>query len=303
VNDIIRLQALDDKKKVVVMEATIREALRLDNEEGVECLSNEEIFTELARMGYEKPSTKLTRVSKGFYGIDTPLFEGDVSTAHREVHAVAEEPSIPSPTPPTPPPQPSQDIPSTSLLKRRVKKLEKRNKVRVLKLRRLQRVKTTQRVKAFDETVLDDVSNQGRMIAKMAHAADVVLEDDKEVADEAKEVVTTTKLITEVFTAANETITATSTNIITAKAQVPAATIAVILTAAPARVSVAPSRRRKGVDEAIDHLKRKAKEDSAMKRYQVLKRKPQTKAQARKNMMYVVEDDGKMHQSKNHLPL
>nr|GEZ23327.1 retrovirus-related Pol polyprotein from transposon TNT 1-94 [Tanacetum cinerariifolium] len=55
-----RLQALVDKKKVVVTKATIREALRLDDEEGVECLPNKEFFTELARMGYEKPSTKLT---------------------------------------------------------------------------------------------------------------------------------------------------------------------------------------------------------------------------------------------------
>nr|GEY09538.1 uncharacterized mitochondrial protein AtMg00810-like [Tanacetum cinerariifolium] len=60
VNDVTRLQALVDKKKVVVTEVTIRHALRLDNTEGVECLPNEEIFTELARMGYKKPSTKLT---------------------------------------------------------------------------------------------------------------------------------------------------------------------------------------------------------------------------------------------------
>nr|GFC19650.1 hypothetical protein [Tanacetum cinerariifolium] len=60
VNDVIRLQALVDKKKVVVTEATIREVLRLDDAEGVECLPNEEIFAELARMGYEKPSTKIT---------------------------------------------------------------------------------------------------------------------------------------------------------------------------------------------------------------------------------------------------
>nr|GEZ65907.1 hypothetical protein [Tanacetum cinerariifolium] len=59
VNDVTRLQALIDKKKVVVTKATIREALHLDDEEGVECLSNEEIFAELARMGYKKPSTKL----------------------------------------------------------------------------------------------------------------------------------------------------------------------------------------------------------------------------------------------------
>nr|GFB22496.1 hypothetical protein [Tanacetum cinerariifolium] len=60
VNDVIRLQALVDKKKVVVMEATIREALHLDDAKGVERLPNEEIFAELAKMGYEKPSTKLT---------------------------------------------------------------------------------------------------------------------------------------------------------------------------------------------------------------------------------------------------
>nr|GFD32892.1 hypothetical protein [Tanacetum cinerariifolium] len=36
------------------------DALRLDDAEGVECQPNKEIFTELARMGYEKPSSKLT---------------------------------------------------------------------------------------------------------------------------------------------------------------------------------------------------------------------------------------------------
>nr|GEU68009.1 uncharacterized mitochondrial protein AtMg00810-like [Tanacetum cinerariifolium] len=60
VNDVIRMQALVYKKKVGVTEARIREALRLDYAEGVECLPNKEIFAELARMGYEKPSTKLT---------------------------------------------------------------------------------------------------------------------------------------------------------------------------------------------------------------------------------------------------
>nr|GEZ92772.1 hypothetical protein [Tanacetum cinerariifolium] len=59
-NDVTRLQALVDKKKVVVTEATIRDALHLDDAEGVDCLPNEEIFATLARMGYEKPSIKLT---------------------------------------------------------------------------------------------------------------------------------------------------------------------------------------------------------------------------------------------------
>nr|GFD05588.1 hypothetical protein [Tanacetum cinerariifolium] len=56
----IKLQALVDKKKVVVTEATISDAFRLDDAKGVECLSNDEIFADLVRMGYEKPSTKLT---------------------------------------------------------------------------------------------------------------------------------------------------------------------------------------------------------------------------------------------------
>nr|GEY12144.1 ribonuclease H-like domain, reverse transcriptase, RNA-dependent DNA polymerase [Tanacetum cinerariifolium] len=68
VNDVTRLQALVDKKKVVVTKATIRDALCLDDVEGVECLANEEIFAELARIGYEKPSTKLT-FYKAFFSI------------------------------------------------------------------------------------------------------------------------------------------------------------------------------------------------------------------------------------------
>ncbi|GJX94937.1 hypothetical protein Tco_0349523 [Tanacetum coccineum] len=54
------LQALIDGKKVFVSEAIIRRDLHLEDVEGVECLPNNEIFEELARMGYEKPPTKLT---------------------------------------------------------------------------------------------------------------------------------------------------------------------------------------------------------------------------------------------------
>nr|GFB58806.1 hypothetical protein [Tanacetum cinerariifolium] len=54
------LQALVDKKKIVISEEVVREILQLDDAEGVICLPNDEIFDGLARMGYEKPSTKLT---------------------------------------------------------------------------------------------------------------------------------------------------------------------------------------------------------------------------------------------------
>nr|GFA33840.1 hypothetical protein [Tanacetum cinerariifolium] len=58
--DVTRLQALVDKKKIVISEVVIHEILQLDDAEGVICLPNEEIFVGLVQMGYEKPSTKLT---------------------------------------------------------------------------------------------------------------------------------------------------------------------------------------------------------------------------------------------------
>nr|GEU39877.1 hypothetical protein [Tanacetum cinerariifolium] len=58
--DVTRLQALVDKKKIVIYEVVIHEILQLDDVEGIVCLLNEEIFTGVAQTGYEKPSTKLT---------------------------------------------------------------------------------------------------------------------------------------------------------------------------------------------------------------------------------------------------
>nr|GEV25934.1 ribonuclease H-like domain, reverse transcriptase, RNA-dependent DNA polymerase [Tanacetum cinerariifolium] len=123
---------------------------------------------------------------KGFSRVETPLFEGmlveqeieeagdanehieevtagdddhgDNSAAHGELPTITEEPSIPSPTPPTPPPQPPQDLPSKS-----------------------------QRVDTSDDTMMDDKSNQGRMIAEMDKDDVVVLMDDKEEDKKVKE--------------------------------------------------------------------------------------------------------------------
>nr|GFA06324.1 hypothetical protein [Tanacetum cinerariifolium] len=51
VNDVTRLQALIDRKKVIITEAIIREALRLDDAVSIDWLPNEGIFIELSRMG------------------------------------------------------------------------------------------------------------------------------------------------------------------------------------------------------------------------------------------------------------
>nr|GEV39247.1 putative reverse transcriptase domain-containing protein [Tanacetum cinerariifolium] len=281
--------------------------------------------------------------------------EGDVSAANDEVPTANEEPSVPSPTPPTPPPKPSHDIPSTSQIQttppqspqvqpqspqpqpqQDAKKLEIRNKVNVLKLRRLQKVGTAQRIDTSDDTVMDDVSNQGRMINDMDAVTDVVLEEAKDVTDDAKDgqdadvqvnvlsmheeesepavlqevvdIVTAAKIIIEVVTVASTTITDVDVSIPT------------ITTIAAPTLTAAHSRRTNGVvirdleesstttstiihseakskdkgkgilDEVIDHVNKKAKEDPAVKRYQALKRKPQTKAKARKNMMIYLKN-------------
>ncbi|GJU46291.1 hypothetical protein Tco_1203557 [Tanacetum coccineum] len=59
-NGVRQLQALVDKKRVIVMESSIRRDLHLDDAEGTGCLLTATIFEELERMGYEKPSQKLT---------------------------------------------------------------------------------------------------------------------------------------------------------------------------------------------------------------------------------------------------
>ncbi|GJU21553.1 putative ribonuclease H-like domain-containing protein [Tanacetum coccineum] len=60
INGEVQLQALVDKKKVIITESTIRRDLQLEDAEGTECLPTATIFEELTRMGYEKLTQKLT---------------------------------------------------------------------------------------------------------------------------------------------------------------------------------------------------------------------------------------------------
>ncbi|GJW75734.1 hypothetical protein Tco_0135104 [Tanacetum coccineum] len=60
VNGEVQLQAIVDKKKVIITESTIRRDLQLEDANGVDCLPNATIFDELTRMGYEKLTQKLT---------------------------------------------------------------------------------------------------------------------------------------------------------------------------------------------------------------------------------------------------
>ncbi|GKD24468.1 hypothetical protein Tco_1230682 [Tanacetum coccineum] len=60
VNRDVQIQALIDRKKIIVNEASIRRDLKLEDAEGSPCLPNATIFEELTRMEYEKVSQKLT---------------------------------------------------------------------------------------------------------------------------------------------------------------------------------------------------------------------------------------------------
>nr|GFC67150.1 hypothetical protein [Tanacetum cinerariifolium] len=60
-------------------------------------------------------------------------------------------------------------------VKQRVKKLERRNKLKVSKLRRLKRVGTSQRVDTSDDTIMDDVSKQRGIIANIDADEDVAV--------------------------------------------------------------------------------------------------------------------------------
>ncbi|GKD99999.1 hypothetical protein Tco_1387983, partial [Tanacetum coccineum] len=60
VNGEVQLQALVDGKKIIIIESTVRRDLQLEDVEGVDCLPNATIFDQLALIGYEQVSQKLT---------------------------------------------------------------------------------------------------------------------------------------------------------------------------------------------------------------------------------------------------
>ncbi|GKD62508.1 hypothetical protein Tco_1300017 [Tanacetum coccineum] len=60
VNEEVQIQALVDKKKVIVTKTSVRSDLQLEDAEGTECLPNTIIFEQLTLMGYENITQKLT---------------------------------------------------------------------------------------------------------------------------------------------------------------------------------------------------------------------------------------------------
>ncbi|GJX47048.1 hypothetical protein Tco_0272238 [Tanacetum coccineum] len=82
VNGVRQLQALVDKKRVIITESSIRSDLHLEDAGGTDCLLTATIFEELARMGYEKPSQKHSFLHSGIF-INQQL--GDMSH-HKKIY-------------------------------------------------------------------------------------------------------------------------------------------------------------------------------------------------------------------------
>nr|GEW92462.1 hypothetical protein [Tanacetum cinerariifolium] len=191
-------------------------------------------------------------------------------------------------------------------LKQRVKRLEKKRKLRVSRFKILKKVGTAQRVESSADTITDDqedASKQGGKIAEIDADEDVTLEEvaaevtkdaDDDEAEPAKlteviKVVTTTKLMTEVVTAAATTADTTITAAPSAARRRKGVVIRDPEETATLSVIVHSEPKSKDKGKGI-LVKRKEKQDNTVLRYQALKRKPQTEVQARKNMMVYLKN-------------
>nr|GEY11213.1 hypothetical protein [Tanacetum cinerariifolium] len=305
--DVTRLQALVDKKRIVITEEVVREILQLNDAEGTNIAELSKHTTRyISPVLTQKVFANMRRVGKGFSGVETPLFENmlavrDVAEeAEAQVPAqgddvqepVAEEvatdvvpptPTSPSPSspvipssPPHQPPCPPQPQDAEGLehdkaaqqleivkLKARVKKLERINKVKSSKLRRLKKVGTSQRVKSSDD--VENVFNQGRKIVDM--------DQDEGI----------------------ELVAAASTPISAAKPKTLTITTAPAMDAKYARklqeeINKEHEESYKNIDwnAAFDHVQ--SKEPQYIKRYHGMKKKPQTESEARKNMIFYLRN-------------
>ncbi|GJS73655.1 hypothetical protein Tco_0706496 [Tanacetum coccineum] len=231
VNREVQIQALVDKKKVIITETSIRKDLQPADENGTECLPNATIFAELERMGQ----------GKDFSDRDTTLFQTMMVQSQEEGEGYDSQPSGPTepmadetenvksvPTHSNDPllsgkdrlklnelmelgttlSQRVHDLENTKTsqaieitkLKERVKKLERRNKSRTPGIKRLRKVSRTTRIDSSEDKGLGDqkdASKQGRKIADIDTDEEQEVEVEKVVST--AEVTTTSAITTTVY--------------------------------------------------------------------------------------------------------
>nr|GFC06820.1 hypothetical protein [Tanacetum cinerariifolium] len=199
-------------------------------------------------------------------------------------------------------------------LKARVQKLERLNKVKSSKIRRLKKVGTSQRIESSKDE--ENVFNQGRISVDIDEG--IKLEDTE--VQEVVEVINAAKLMTEV-------VTATATQVVAASTPIPAAKPTVVAVSTPisaAKPAAKPKSAKdkgKGIlvedpkpmkkkdqiemdaeyarklqEEEESHVQAKdvqAKGIKYIRRYLGYKKKPQSESEARKNMIdYLKNTEG-----------
>ncbi|GJS98963.1 hypothetical protein Tco_0820133 [Tanacetum coccineum] len=192
VNGERQLQALIDKKKVIITESSIRSDLHLEDAGGTDCLPTATIFEELARIGSQKKQSRKKQRK------DTVVTQEETQ----------QDDSVPTPS--NDPPLSGEDsmqlselmILCTNLqkqvldlekakdaqakeiagLKKRVQKLERKKKSRTTGFKRLRKVGASSRVESSEDKESlgdhEDASKQGRSIEDIDKDADVSLVDD-----------------------------------------------------------------------------------------------------------------------------
>nr|GEV94756.1 hypothetical protein [Tanacetum cinerariifolium] len=234
--------------------------------------------------------------------VDTPLFErmlvpqqvpNDVTDVVADSDA---KPTPPLPTPATTPPTQQELIPSSlqdkiaqaieiTKLKQRVRKFEKKRKLKASGLKRLRKGEIAELDADEDVTleevaveVTNDADTQGRLEESQAHVYHLDLEHAQKVLITAAAATTAATTIT---TALMPTVSALRRRKgVVIRDLEKTATPLVIVHSEPKSKD-----KRKGI-----LVKRKEKQDNTVMRYQALKRKPQTEAQARKNMMVYLKN-------------
>nr|GEY53296.1 hypothetical protein [Tanacetum cinerariifolium] len=122
-NDVVRLQALIDRRKVIITEDTVRQAIHLDDAESIDCLPNEEIFVELARMGlvrnvdssskfymYPRFLQLMINDQVGDLSSHTTKYTSPTLTQKVFANMRRVEPTLPSSIPATTPPPSQQEL-------------------------------------------------------------------------------------------------------------------------------------------------------------------------------------------------
>nr|GEV42751.1 hypothetical protein [Tanacetum cinerariifolium] len=194
INEEVQIHARVDGKEIVITESSVRRDLQLADEEGIDCLPFSTIFEQLALT--RKPKRKDTQVPQPNGPTDNVIDDaihkelGDrlmraatTVSSIKPKHDSGNITKIQSKA--TPNESSSQGTNSgggprvldlektktsqcneTNSLKRRVKKLEKRNRSRTHKLKRLYKVSLTAKIKSSnnEESLGEDASKQGRRI-------------------------------------------------------------------------------------------------------------------------------------------